>query len=98
MLKRLFVVILISGSIFLAGILVGHFKPSFFHSTYLILKELVFNEDIDTYQNSVTRLNDRFEQTSCQKEDEGYSFFVAGHSYGTPGTKYDGLYKPFKNY
>ena len=42
---------------------------------------------------------------SCKKNDspspepvpEAYSFFVAGHTYGTPGTDNSGLYPPFQD-
>ena len=27
--------------------------------------------------------------------DEGYSFYIAGHTYGKPGVKSNGLYDPF---
>lgn len=49
-----------------------------------------------TYGESLSRLQNDFDKGSCGSKEEGYSFFVAGHIYGTPGERYKGIYEPFK--
>jgi len=95
--KRLILLICLSGLIFLAGIFVGHFKPLVFQIPYSFFKEVASNDPDNLYKDSVDRLNNRFRPGSCKTDNEGYSFFIAGHTYGTPGLKYEGLYGPFKS-
>ena len=95
--KRLIPLLFLSGLFFLAGIFIGHYKPLVFQIPYSFLKEVLNNDSENLYKASVDRLNKGFRPGSCNRDDEGYSFFIAGHTYGTPGSKYEGIYKPFKS-
>tara|TARA_B100000965_G_C19553882_1_gene741319 strand:- start:194 stop:1150 length:957 start_codon:yes stop_codon:yes gene_type:complete len=97
MVKKLLPIILLSGVFFLVGILVGHYKPTAIQVPYLFLKERLINDSANVYADSVRRLNERSQPGSCSRQGNSYSFFVAGHVYGTPGSEYEGIYKPFKN-
>ena len=81
---------------FILGVLLGHYRPELFSTPLSYIKTSLSNENSSLYEESVSRLSKKFEKGSCTSEDQGYSFFVAGHVYGTPGTNYEGIYKPFK--
>jgi hypothetical protein len=51
---------------------------------------------ISVYDQSIYRLYNNFEKGTCGSKDKGYSFFIAGHVYGTPNVKYNGIYNSFK--
>ncbi len=82
---------------FISGVLLGHYKPELFATPLSYLKTALSDDKNSFYEESITRLNQKFKKGSCASNNQGYSFFVAGHVYGTPGTSYEGFYKPFKN-
>jgi hypothetical protein len=88
---------LIFGLFFISGVLLGHYKPEFLKFPFSYIKTVLVNENSSVFQESVSRLRENFDEGTCGSKDQGYSFFVAGHVYGKPGTKYSGIYEPFKN-
>jgi len=81
---------------FLSGVSLGHYKPEMFSIPLSYIKNVLLNENKMIYEESLSRLKNDFDKGSCGSKDEGYSFFVAGHVYGTPGERYKGIYEPFK--
>jgi hypothetical protein len=96
MYKKL-VCVLVLGLFFISGVLLGHYKPELFQIPFSYIKAVLVNEKNSVYQKSVYRLKNNFDKGTCVNKDQGYSFFVAGHVYGKPGVKYNGIYEPFKS-
>ncbi len=81
---------------FTIGVSLGHYKPEFFAIPISYIKNFLIDDEKNIYKESILRLEKDFLRGSCGSEEEGYSFFVAGHVYGTPGELYKGIYQPFK--
>ena len=98
MYKKL-VCILVLGFSLVSGVLLGRYNPELFTIPFSYMKSILVNEDVSTstYQKSVHRLKNNFDKGACSSKDQGYSFFVAGHVYGSPGSDYNGIYEPFKS-
>jgi len=88
--------LIVIGLFFISGVWLGHFKPHLFSTPYSYIKTILGNKDGLVYEESVQRLENNFENGTCINNNQGYSFFVAGHIYGTPGVEYNGIYEPFK--
>ena len=94
--KRLAFLFLL-GLFFISGVLMDHYKPELLKIPFSFAKLILVNENSSVFEESESRLSEKFNTGSCGTEEEGYSFFVAGHVYGKPGTKYEGIYEPFKS-
>ena len=64
-----------------------------------VLRDILFHDiknsswkNAQKYMKSVSTIE---ELPSIQSDNQGYSFYVAGHTYGKPGIKSTGLYGPF---
>ncbi len=83
---------------FFIGVLLGHYKPGLFKVPLDYMKSVLVSDGGSVYVESTYRLKTNFNtKATCGKKDQQYSFFVAGHVYGKPGSKYHGIYEPFKN-
>ena len=88
---------LVLGLFFISGVLLGHYQPELFKFPFSYIKTVLVNENSSVFQESVSRLRKNFDEGACGSKDQGYSFFVAGHVYGKPDVKYNGIYEPFKS-
>jgi len=95
--KLVFFLVLSLGLSFFIGLLLGVYKPYLLHIPKQYMKSILINESDSVYQQSAYRLDNNFNKGKCISKNQGYSFFVAGHVYGKPGIKYNGIYKPLKN-
>ena len=88
--------VLVLGLFFISGVWLDHYKPELFSIPLSYMRSIAGDEK-NVYKQSVDRLKNNFEKGACGNKDQGYSFFLAGHVYGTPGVKYNGIYEPFKS-
>ena len=89
--EKKLVCVLVFGLFFISGVLLGLYKPELFKIPFSYMRSILVYENV--YQQSVDRLKNNFDKGTCGYKNQGYSFFVAGHVYGKPGTKYNGIYE-----